>query len=146
MRCTGAGRCWGLVGTFLFLKISARKTLIFNALLAAGFTLIAIMLPGRTSGLLLVALGLCHSIMYPVIFSLAVKKLGGDMAKATGILVMAGCGGAVLPFAQALLADKFFIADTFWLTFSCYLVIAFFAIKGYQPKPCQEAVVLKEAV
>ena len=135
-----------LVGTFLFLKVSARKTLIFNALLAACFTLTAIMLPGRTSGLLLVALGLCHSIMYPVIFSLAVKKLGGDMAKATGILVMAGCGGAVLPFVQALLADTFFIADTFWLTFSCYLVIAFFAIKGYQPKPCAEEVVLKEAV
>lgn len=84
--------------------------------------------------------------MYPVIFSLAVKKLGGDMAKATGILVMAGCGGAVLPFVQALLADTFFIADTFWLTFSCYLVIASFAIKGYQPKPCEEEAVLKEAV
>ncbi|MBY5946634.1 glucose/galactose MFS transporter [Photobacterium rosenbergii] len=135
-----------LVGTFMFLKVSARKTLIFNALLAAGFTLTAIMLPGRTSGLLLVALGLCHSIMYPVIFSLAVKKLGGDMAKATGILVMAGCGGAVLPFVQALLADSFFIADTFWLTFSCYLVIAFFAIKGYKPKPCKEEALLKEAV
>ena len=131
-----------LVGTFLFLKVSARKTLIFNALLAACFTLTAIMLPSRTSGLLLVALGLCHSIMYPVIFSLAVKKLGGDMAKATGILVMAGCGGS-LPFVQALLADTFFIADTFWLTFSCYLVIAFFAIKGYQPKPCKKKLCLK---
>ncbi|MGF1701331.1 glucose/galactose MFS transporter [Photobacterium makurazakiensis] len=121
-----------LIGTVLFLKINARKILILNTVLAACFALTAILLPSRSGGLLLVSLGLCHSIMYPVIFSLAVKNLGDNMAKATGILVMAGCGGAILPFVQALLADRLFIADTFWLGFGCYAFILFYATVGFR--------------
>lgn len=55
--------------------------------------------------LCLIATGLFHSVMWGAIFSLALEKLGKYTAKATGVLLMAVVGGAVLPVIQALLAD-----------------------------------------
>ncbi|MGF1791908.1 glucose/galactose MFS transporter [Photobacterium profundum] len=126
-----AGR---IAGCLLFSKINARKVLCINAALSGLIILGAILLPGLTSGYLMIGLGLCHSIMYPVIFSLAIRQLGDQIAKASSILIMAGAGGTILPLIQALLADQFFIANTFLLSFICYVFILFYSAIGYKNK------------
>ena len=86
-----------LAGSMLFRYINARKILVVNAILAAMLILLAIVFPGQYGAWALIAVGLCNSIMYPVIFSLALEKLGDSTAQASGLLVMSGVGGAILP-------------------------------------------------
>lgn len=119
-----------VVGAMTIAKFDARNVLMTNASIALVMSTFAVINPGYLSGMMLVGLGLCHSIMYPVIFSLALNRLGAQAAKASGILVMAGCGGAIFPMLQAMLADKYAISDTFGLLTICYLVIMMFPMIG----------------
>ena len=100
--------------------------------LAAGLVLLAISYPGRLGGWALIAIGLCNSIMYPVIFSLAVDKLGDSTAQASGLLVMAGVGGAVLPMTQAMVADSSGLTLSLLIPLACYLMIMGYGVYGYK--------------
>jgi FHS family L-fucose permease-like MFS transporter len=51
------------------------------------------------------AIGLCNSIMFPTIFSLASEGLGTRTAEGSGIICMAIVGGAVIPPLTGRLAD-----------------------------------------
>ena len=55
---------------------------------------------------LLVGAGLFHSVMWGAIFSLAIDKLGKYTSAGSGALMMGIVGGAILPFAQGILADS----------------------------------------
>jgi FHS family L-fucose permease-like MFS transporter len=60
---------------------------------------------GAISGWSLLAIGLCNSIMFPTIFSLACEGLGPRAAQASGILAMAIVGGAIIPRITGSTAD-----------------------------------------
>ncbi|MGI9281708.1 MAG: sugar MFS transporter [Endozoicomonas sp.] len=129
-----AGAMIGRVaGSLLFRWIRARNILIFNALLAIVLLITAIMVSGKTGIIALIAIGLCNSIMYPVIFSLALDKLGNQAGKASALLVMAGIGGAVWPIMQALIADSSGLQSSFWVPVMGYLVIVSYGARGYKP-------------
>ena len=51
--------------------------------------------------------GLCNSIMFPTIFSLALQGLGKYTSQGSGILCLAIVGGAIIPLLQGVLADNF---------------------------------------
>ncbi len=123
-----------LLGCALFRHVLARKVLLFNAVAAALLLLFAILVPGRAGSWALIAIGLCNSIMYPVIFSLAVDNLGSSTAKASGVLVMAGVGGAVWPMLQALVADSTGLVMSLLVPASCYAVILFYGLAGWKQK------------
>ena len=125
-----AGR---LAGSVLFRYLNARKVMATNAMMAMTFVVLAIVLPGKTGGWFLIAVGLCNSIMYPVIFSLALEKLGDSTAQASGLLVMAGVGGAVLPMVQALVADQFGLSASLLIPAVSYAAIFSYGIVGWKP-------------
>lgn len=54
---------------------------------------------------LLVAVGLCHSIMWGCIFTLSVAQLGKYTSVASGVFMIGVVGGAILPLLQGFLAD-----------------------------------------
>ncbi|WP_051901945.1 glucose/galactose MFS transporter, partial [Photobacterium sanctipauli] len=89
-----------IIGSLIFGKLNPRKILASNTVLAILVTLTAMLKPGSASAIALVALGLLNSIMYPVIFSLALAKVGHLKERASGMLVMAGAGGAIVPLIQ----------------------------------------------
>ncbi|WP_051302939.1 sugar MFS transporter [Psychromonas aquimarina] len=122
-----------LLGPFVFRYICARKVLFINALTAAALILSAVVSPGISGGWALIAVGLCNSIMYPVIFSIALDKLGESTAQASGMLVMAGVGGAVLPLMQALLADSSSLVISLIIPAMCYAVIMAYSLFGWRP-------------
>jgi FHS family L-fucose permease-like MFS transporter len=62
---------------------------------------------GAVSGWSLFAIGLCNSIMFPIIFSLASEGLGPCSASASGIIAVAIVGGAVIPPLTGHIADVF---------------------------------------
>ena len=74
--------------------------------------------------------GLFNSIMFPTIFTLGIAELGPLTGKASGLLVAAIVGGAIIPLAEGALADRIGIHHAFILPVLCYCYIAFYGFRG----------------
>ncbi len=123
---------WGgaMVGRFIgfavMRSISPGKSLAFNAACSIGLILTAIFANGAIAMWALIAVGLCNSIMFPTIFSMALHGLGEQTGKGSGILCMAIVGGAIIPFAQGFLADHVGLQWSFVIPACCYAFILFY--------------------
>ncbi len=118
--------------------ISARTQLIFTASMAILLTIVAIIFNNLW---VLVAVGLCHSIMWGAIFTLAVKGLKKYTSRASGVFMMGVFGGAVFPLIQGNMADMFGSWHLTWLiVIVCELVILHYALWGSKvvDKECLE--------
>ncbi|MDR3670826.1 MAG: sugar MFS transporter [Holophaga sp.] len=122
------------VGAGVMRLVPPPRVLTCNALAALALVLTAMAAQGRASMWALLAVGFFNSIMFPTIFTLAIKDLGRHMGQASGILCLAVVGGAVVPLAQGLLADWQGIRTGFVLPAICYAYIAFFGAAGYLPR------------
>jgi FHS family L-fucose permease-like MFS transporter len=126
---------WGgaMVGRFIGFAVmrvvSPGKALAFNALLAILLILAATFGSGSTAMWAILAVGLCNSIMFPTIFTMALHGLGKYTGQGSGILCMAIVGGAIVPFAQGALADSMGVQLSFLLPAACYAFILYFGIK-----------------
>ena len=118
------------VGSVLLQRLSTQKLLAFNAVAAALLVAISMLTFGHFAMWSLLLVGLFNSIMFPCIFTLAIEGLGPLTGKASGLLVAAIVGGAVVPELQGILADHIGIHHAFILPVLCYAYIIFFAIKG----------------
>ncbi|WP_440589696.1 sugar MFS transporter [Pseudoalteromonas pernae] len=130
---------WGgaMVGRFIgaavMQKISGRTVLAFNAISAIVLILIAVFFDGMLAMWAILLVGLCNSVMFPTIFSLALNGLGKHTAQGSGILCLAIVGGAIVPLLQGMLADGIGLQLSFLLPALCYVYIAFYGIKGAKP-------------
>ncbi|MCW9000888.1 MAG: glucose/galactose MFS transporter, partial [Kangiellaceae bacterium] len=120
------------IGAVIMHHIAANKVLTFNALMAITLLLIGILAKGHIAMWAIVLVGLCNSIMFPTIFTLAIKKLGPLTSKGAGVLCLAIVGGAILPLLQGVAADLIGIQLAFIIPVLCYFYIAFYGFKGYQ--------------
>lgn len=113
-------------------SISERTQLVTVAISAIVLTLIAIL----TNNLwVLISVGLCHSIMWGAIFTLAVKGLKEYTSKASGVFMMGVFGGAVFPLLQGFMADSLGSWRWTWsLVIICELVILYYALYGSRIK------------
>ncbi len=82
------------------------------------------------SMLLMVACGLCTSVMWGSIFNLAAEGLGKYTPAASGIFMALVCGGGVVPFVQGLVADHIGYTGSYVVTIACLLYILFYALVG----------------
>jgi FHS family L-fucose permease-like MFS transporter len=126
---------WGgaMVGRFVGFAVmryvSPGKTLAFNAAVSIALILVAIFGHGKAAMWAILAVGLCNSIMFPTIFSMALYRLGKFTGQASGILCMAIVGGAVVPFVQGLLADTMGLQWSFVVPAACYAFILYFGLR-----------------
>ena len=97
-----------------------------SALFAFGFIGISIFSEGVLSAYSMVAVGFFNSIMFAIIFSLAVRGLGPQTTKASGYLSSAIVGGAVISYLQGVMIDNFNWSIAFMLPMACYAFIAFY--------------------
>jgi FHS family L-fucose permease-like MFS transporter len=118
------------VGSALLQRMRTPTLLAFNAVAAALLVLLSMLTFGHLAMWSLILVGLCNSIMFPSIFTLAIEGLGPLTGKASGLLVAAIVGGAVVPELQGILADHIGIHHAFILPVLCYTYILFYAIKG----------------
>ncbi len=131
---------WGgaMVGCFIgaavMQKIAAGKALCFNSILAVILILVTIFSSGTIAMMAILLVGLCNSIMFPAIFSLAINGLGKHTSQGSGILCLAIVGGAIIPIFQGLLADSIGIQPAFFLPLLCYLFIAYYSLSGSKVK------------
>jgi FHS family L-fucose permease-like MFS transporter len=73
-----------------------------GALMLAGLSAAS---TGLVSAIAIIAIGLCNSIMFPTIFTLAIDGLKENTPKASGLLCMAIVGGAIIPLITGAVAD-----------------------------------------
>lgn len=130
---------WGgaMVGRFIgaavMQKVSAGKVLCFNAVAAIGLIVMAIVSSGAVAMWSILLVGLCNSIMFPTIFSLAISGLGKHTSQGSGILCLAIVGGAIVPLLQGILADSVGVQLSFALPIICYVFIAYYGLIGSKP-------------
>lgn len=122
------------IGSAVMQKIAAGKVLGFNATVAAALVLIAMNTEGSVAMWAILAVGLFNSIMFPTIFSLALRDLRPFTSQGSGILCLAIVGGAIVPLFQGMLADSIGLQASFILPVFCYAYILFYGLKGSNPK------------
>jgi len=78
----------------------------------------------------IVLVGLCTSIMWGVIFNLAVEGLGKYTAAASGLFMVLVCGGGILPALQGFVADKVGYLPSYWVIVLGIAYLLFYALIG----------------
>lgn len=122
----------GRVVSGLFSNISPRVQLVVTTSAATVLTLIAILLNNLW---VLVSVGLCHSVMWGCIFTLAIKGLKKYTSKASGVFMMGVFGGAVFPVLQGVMADLLGSWQWTWMiVVVCELVMLYYALWGSRIK------------
>jgi FHS family L-fucose permease-like MFS transporter len=122
-----------VVGIPLLLKFHNRALLV--AVCAAGVALVgaSILSTGETALWLIVLCGLMNSIMWPVIFPLAITGLGPFTKQGSSYLIMAIVGGALIPPLMGWLATHGGgLRVAFVVPALCYLYLLFYALSGYR--------------
>lgn len=122
------------IGAAVMQKLNPGRVLAFNAIMAVLLLAITILSAGKLAMWSLLLVGLCNSIMFPTIFSLAIQGLKQYTSQGSGILCLAIVGGAILPLLQGMLADQIGVQLAFVLPLVCYLYIAFYGLKGCIPQ------------
>ena len=119
-------------GAFIMRVFPADKVLAIYA--AAAFIVMvgACTLEGPLAMWCLILVGLCHSIMFPAIFAMGIKGLGPLTEEASGLLIMAIAGGALV-VVQGWLADMYGLQNSFWLTVACEVYVLWYALWGSKP-------------
>jgi len=121
---------------FLIMQIGtgkAARTLAVFALVAALLDLATTFGTGQIALWTVVSIGLFNSIMFPNIFTLAIKDLdSGELSTASGIINTLIFGGAIIPPIMGGVADSFGYTWAFLVPAFCYIYIFFYAIKGSQ--------------
>ncbi|MCH8618199.1 sugar MFS transporter [Undibacterium sp. TS12] len=80
----------------------------------------------------LAMLGLANALVWPAIWPLALQGLGKYTAAGSALLIMGIAGGALLPMLYGRLSDAGNSQTAYWVMLPCYLMIFFYAVKGYK--------------
>jgi fucose permease len=122
----------GVLGLFLLKILDSRKVLI-------GFTIAALLClsaaffgSGRTALIAFPAVGFFASVMYPVIFSLALNSIDEHHGSFAGIMVTGIIGGAIVPLIIGGLGDAFGLRTGM---FFLYLTLGYILSVGFWARP-----------
>jgi FHS family L-fucose permease-like MFS transporter len=127
---------WGgmMVGRFLgaaiLAKFEPRKLLTSCLALGAFCILLSVILPGMVGIWCMIAAGLFHSVMWPLIFNLGLQELGPNTKQATGIINTGVIGAAVLMPILGTIVDTTGVAIASCGLFVFYAYIIWFCNWG----------------
>ena len=118
-----------LAGGVIMNYIQPRLVLLVCAILTFVATLIVVVCSGTLSLIAFFALYLGESIMFPTIFSLALRDAGTKTKLASSLLIMTIVGGAVAPVIMGYIADTTgSMAIAFLIPLVCYGGIGTYAL------------------
>jgi FHS family L-fucose permease-like MFS transporter len=124
--CMAIGR---FIGAWLMTFIDAESVLAGAALGAFLLLLVVTFTSGPLAMYALILVGLFHSIMFPTIFTLAIRGLGPLTEEGSGLLIMAIAGGA-LARLQGVIADQHGLQISFLYPAVCELFVLWYALWG----------------
>jgi FHS family L-fucose permease-like MFS transporter len=121
------------IGRLLAGYIQRKVEPVVTLLVSLSFALVIIIsfvffTTGIVSIILITGLGLFISILFPTIYSIAIKGLGENTSKASGLLTMGFLGSTVIPVIQGQLADHYSLQKSFSLPIIAYLLVIMYTI------------------
>lgn len=119
-------------GTFLMRTIKPQILLTIYGLVNVLLILIAMTTKGQIAVWTVLAVPFFMSIMFPTIFSLGIKGLGGDTKFGSSLIIMSIVGGAIFPPLMGLISDNSNIQMAYILPLICFAVVVWFGMKGYK--------------
>jgi len=128
--CAMIGR---FLGSAILQKAPTGKILGIAAMVASLLVFVSMASSGHVAMWAIILVGFFNSIMFPSIFTLAIAELGPLTGDGSGWLIMAIVGGAVVPLAMGMLADRIGLHRAFALPMICYLYIVYYAFRGSKP-------------
>ncbi len=127
------------IGTFLMRYVAPHKLLAIYALLNVLFSMVAMLSQGMVAVYAVIGIAFFMSIMFPTIFSLGIKNLGGDAKFGSSLLVMSIVGGAVMPPLMGWISDSTGNIQTGYIVpLLCFVVVLYFGWKGYKVIPIKQ--------
>jgi FHS family L-fucose permease-like MFS transporter len=130
---------WGgaMVGRFIGVgalrRIPTGRAVGACAIVTCLLVAISMLTAGHLAMWSMLLVGLFNSIMFPSIFTLGIAHMGPLTGKASGLLVQAIVGGAIIPVIQGAIADRIGIHHCFILPLLCYLFIIYYGFVGSRP-------------
>ncbi|WP_251140057.1 sugar MFS transporter [Alteromonas sp. ALT199] len=116
------------VGAALTRVVKPVYVLVTNALAAVVLLFTTMNTTGDLAMWSVIGVGFFNSIMFPTIFSLAIKGLGPLTGRGSGLLCQAIVGGAILPLIQGAVADFTSVQASFIVPVAAYIYIGFYAM------------------
>jgi len=125
-----AGR---FIGTFFMRFIKPERLLALYSFINIVLCGVAIFSHGLIAVYAVIGIAFFMSIMFPTIFSLGIKDLGGDAKFGSSLIIMSIVGGAVLPPVLAWISDVTDnIQNGYIIPLLCFVVVLAFGLKGYK--------------
>ena len=133
-----------LTSAFISGAVSSRAQLTTVSAVALILLIVAIFMPEASKVTLagaevplkvalIVACGLCTSVMWGVIFNLATEGLGKYTASASGLFMTMVVGGGIMPFIQNIAADTIGDINSYWIVVAMLAYLLFYALIGSKP-------------
>jgi FHS family L-fucose permease-like MFS transporter len=123
------------LGSAIMKRVPAPRLLAVFGVGALACVAIGIATSGLVSVIAIVLVGFFNSIMFPTIFALSLKNLGGLTKRGSSLLVMSIIGGGLIPPVMGRISDVTNIQLAFLVPLICYIYVIYFATMGYKPKP-----------
>ncbi|NOI65240.1 L-fucose:H+ symporter permease [Vibrio sp. 99-8-1] len=123
---------WVCVGLMKYMEpqhllcaLSAFATLFISVIMFVG---------GEMGAYALVGVSACMSLMFPTIFGLSLRDLGGDSKFGGSLLIMAILGGALLTAIMGQISDSHGIQASFVVPLVSFIYLVYFAAVGHKVK------------
>ncbi len=132
--------CARFVGGWVMSRIAAQKVLLFCAAGTVVANVLVLMELGTLSMVALILNYALEAIMFPTIFSLALRGLGSQTKRASAYLMMSTIGGAIGTMLMGMLADRVTLSFSFIVPVVGYAVVLLYSwrvntvISGHTPK------------
>lgn len=124
----GAAMIGRFVGAYLTRIVKPSYVLACNSILAMILLATTMSSTGHFAMWAVISVGFVNSIMFPTIFTLAIRGLGPLTSKGSGLLCQAIVGGAILPLIQGYVADISSVQASFIVPACSYVYICIYAI------------------
>jgi len=124
----------GNIVAFQIGKSAPANTLGIFASIVICLLITTVFASGSVAMWAVLAIGLFNSIMFPTIFTLAIRDLGKYTSQGSSLLVMAIVGGAIATPLMGALVEAVGYQKAFLLPIVSYLYISFYGFKGYRVK------------
>jgi len=123
----------GIILTIMAVSVSVSSIIHIPFIDLTTFNYVRLEIPFTV--LFIAMLGLANSLVWPAIWPLALNGIGRHTKMGSALLIMAIAGGALLPLAYGGLTQVLHSTQqAYWIAIPCYLVILYYAVKGYKIK------------
>ena len=121
------------LGTFLMRFIKPNRLLAIYAAINVFLCLVAVTAHGMITVYAVILICFFMSIMFPTIFALGIKDLGGDTEYGSSLIIMSIVGGAIIPRIFGYISDSTGnIQLGYIVPLVCFVIIAYYGWRGYK--------------